>query len=209
MVRCLLIGDPHIPRRAQRIPYKIIDKLNDLTDQKLFAYTFFTGDLITASDFIDFLKLKTQNKVFIVIGNMDYFSGDNTAPIYEELQISFSDNEKMTIGLTHGAQINPRGDHSNLEKLAIHKEYNILISGHTHKEEVFLTKQGILLLNPGSVTGAWSFVANDIPSFISLHINEESKEISVKIFQFERNSDKITEISSYFIFSNKRIQLRY
>ena len=140
---------------------------------------------------------------------MDYFSGDNTAPIYEEFSISFSDNEAMTIGLTHGAQIKPRGDHSNLEKLAIHKEYDLLISGHTHKEEVFLTKQGILLLNPGSVTGAWSFVASEIPSFITLQIGEESKEISVKIFQFERNSDKITEISSYFIFSNKSIQLRY
>ena len=209
MVRCLLIGDSHIPRRAQHVPYKITHKLNDLTSQKLFDYTFFTGDLITASDFIDFLNLKTQNEIFIVMGNMDYFSGDNTAPIYEELNVSFSDNEAMTIGLTHGAQIKPRGDHSNLEKLAIHKEYDLLISGHTHKEEVFLTKQGILLLNPGSVTGAWSFVASEIPSFITLQISEESKEISVKIFQFERISDKITEISSYFIFKNNQIQLRY
>jgi hypothetical protein len=209
MVRCLLIGDSHIPRRAQRVPYKIIHKLNDLTDQKLYDYTFFTGDLITASDFIDFLNLKTKNKVFIVMGNMDYFVGDNTAPIYEDLQVSFSDNEKMTIGLTHGAQIKPRGDHSNLEKLAIHKEYDILISGHTHKEEVFITNQGILLLNPGSVTGAWSFVASETPSFITLHINEESKEISVKIYQFEKNPDKITEISSYLIFKNNQIQLRY
>ena len=209
MIRCLLIGDSHIPRRAQHVPYKITHKLNDLTNQELFDYTFFTGDLITASDFIDFLNLKTQNELFIVMGNMDYFSGDNTAPIYEDLQISFSDNEEMTIGLTHGAQIKPRGNHSNLEKLALHKEYDILISGHTHKEEVFLTKKGILLLNPGSVTGAWSFVASEIPTFIILQINEESKEISVKIFQFERNTDKITEISSYFIFKNNQIQLRY
>ena len=209
MVRCLIIGDSHIPRQAQHVPYKILHKLNDLTNQNLFDYTFFTGDLITASDFVEFLNLKTQNKVFIVMGNMDYFSGNNTAPIYEELQISFPDDEKMTIGLTHGSQIKPRGSHSNLEKLALHKEYDILISGHTHKEEVFLTKQGILLLNPGSVTGAWSFVASEIPSFITLHINKKSKEISVKIYQFERNSDKITEISSYFLYNNKHIQLRY
>ena len=140
---------------------------------------------------------------------MDYFAGNRDAPIYQELMLSFSNKEKITIGLTHGSQIKPRGDHSQLEKLAIKMKYNILISGHTHKEEIFLTKNGILLLNPGSVTGAWSFVASRIPSFILVHINEIKKDINVNLIQFNSKSDKISEYKSYFIFKNNQIHYKY
>ena len=210
MVRCLVIGDSHIPRRAKSVPDEIIDKLNELTIQKSFDYTFFTGDLITAFDFIDFLNSKTLNDVFIVIGNMDYYGGNKNAPDYQKLEVDFLGNEKLTIGLTHGHRIEPRGDHSQLEYLAISdKRYNILISGHTHKEEIFLTNKGILLLNPGSVTGAWSFIASGIPSFIIIQINEETKEIDVTLLQLDKRSKNFDELKSYFIFENNIIQYRY
>lgn len=210
MVRCLVIGDAHIPRRAKSVSDKILDKLNELTFQKSFDYTFFTGDLITAYDFIDFLNSITSNDVFIVIGNMDYYGGNREAPIYQKLDVNLSDNEILTIGLTHGHQIEPRGDHSQLEHLASNeKDFNILISGHTHKEEVFLTKKGKLLLNPGSVTGAWSFIASGIPSFIILDINEETKEIDIFLFQLEKRTKNINELKSYFVFKNDIIQYRY
>jgi predicted phosphodiesterase len=90
MVRCLAIGDSHIPRRAQAVHKTIITKLNDLTSIDLFDYTFFTGDLIEAIDFIDFLHLKTKKTLFMVIGNMDYYSETNkTAPLYQNLDIFF------------------------------------------------------------------------------------------------------------------------
>ena len=210
MIRCLVIGDAHIPRRAKNVPDKIIDKLNILTDLRPFDYTFFTGDLITAYDFIDFLNSKTSNKVFIVIGNMDYYGGNRDAPIYQKLDVKFLDNKRLTIGLTHGHQIEPRGDHSQLEDLAINeKSYNILISGHTHKEEVLLTKKGILLLNPGSVTGAWSFIASGVPSFIVIQINEETKEIDIILFQLDNRLKNINELKSYFKFMNDIIHYRF
>jgi len=210
MVRCLVIGDAHIPRRAKSVPNKILSKLNELTDQKSFDYTFFTGDLITAFGFIDFLNSKTYNNVFIVIGNMDYYGDNKNAPVYQKLEVDFLGNEKLTIGLTHGHQIEPRGDHSQLEYLATNeKSYNILISGHTHKEEVFLTRNGILLMNPGSVTGAWSFIASGIPSFIIVQINEETKNIDVTLFQLDKRSKNFDELKSYFIFENNIIQYRY
>ena len=111
----------------------------------------------------------------------------------------------MIIGLTHGAQISPRGEQEQLENLAIKRNYNILISGHTHKEEIFLTEKGVLLLNPGSVTGAWSFVASRLPSFIELKIIESTKEINVDLIQIDKQSREIVVLKYNFFFRNYQI----
>ncbi|MHA1151038.1 MAG: YfcE family phosphodiesterase [Promethearchaeota archaeon] len=183
MRRFLIIGDSHIPRRAKEIPPLIEKKIKELRDPILFSQVLFTGDLIKAPDFVNFLELSTKGRVIAVIGNMDYFDGNRDAPIFQDLKIKLKKSE-FQIGLTHGAQIHPRGDHNQLELLAIEKKCNILISGHTHHEEIFLTDKGILLLNPGSVTGAWSFVASGTPSFMLLTINEEENDIIVSLFLF-------------------------
>jgi putative phosphoesterase len=112
----------------------------------------------------------------------------------------------LTIGLTHGHQINPRGDHAQLESLAIDNNYNVLISGHTHKEEVVLTNNGVLILNPGSVTGAWSFVASQNPSIIVLILNEKTGEIDVFLRRYEIRSSEVREKKFSFIFKNETIQ---
>ncbi|TET57706.1 MAG: YfcE family phosphodiesterase, partial [Promethearchaeota archaeon] len=168
MVRILCIGDSHIPVRAKDLPMQIYNKINELTSTELFDYTFFTGDLINFPELLDFLNQKTKRSLFKVIGNMDYYYGNRDSPTYQKLDVFFEENDKITLGLTHGSQIKPRGDHDQLEILAQENDYNIVVSGHTHKEEIYLTKKGILLINPGSVTGAWSFVASSIPSFIEL-----------------------------------------
>ncbi|MFX1258347.1 MAG: YfcE family phosphodiesterase [Promethearchaeota archaeon] len=209
MVRFLAIGDSHIPRRAKGIPKKILDKLGELTKVKPFDYTFFTGDLIEAPEFIDFLNQRTNEDIFIVIGNMDFYGGNRDAPVYHELMIPFYNGENIIIGLTHGAQIQPRGNHLQLETLAIEKNFNILIIGHTHKEELILTKKGILLINPGSVTGAWSFVASGIPSFSVININEQKKEINVNFFRLEKKINEISETKSYFLFNNNKIDYKF
>jgi len=209
MVRILCIGDSHVPIRVKDIPIQIYDKINEITESELFDYTFFTGDIIDFPKLIDFLNIKTKRTLFKVIGNMDYYYGHRDSPTYQKLDISFEDNEKIILGLTHGSQISPRGDHDQLEILAQEKEYNILVSGHTHKEEVFLTREGILLINPGSVTGAWSFVASGIPSFIELYINDKKKEINVNLFQINKQT-RITEVSDYsFKLRNKQIYKKF
>jgi len=139
------------------------------------------------------------------MGNMDYHYGNRDISIYQSVDIDFEDNDKMVVGLTHGAQISPRGDHMQLENLALKKNYNILISGHTHKEEISLTEKGILLINPGSVTGAWSFVASRLPSFIELNIIVSTKEIIVKTFQFDKRSRDVFTLKSNYIFKNNQI----
>ncbi|UCD01634.1 MAG: YfcE family phosphodiesterase [Promethearchaeota archaeon] len=205
-IRILCIGDSHVPIRANDLPGQIYNKINELTETKLFDYTLFSGDVINFPEFLDFLNKKTKRNLFRVIGNMDYYYGNRDSPTFQKLDIFFEDKHKFTIGLTHGSQIKPRGDHSQLENLAIEKYYNILVSGHTHKEEVFLTNKGILLINPGSVTGAWSFVASGIPTFIELYVDEKTKEITVNLYQIDKKTRQITDFVYYFILKNKQIQ---
>ena len=200
MLRLLVIGDSHIPRRAKVIPSEIINQLKNLTSEKLFDYTFFTGDLIDAPDFLSLLSLKTKKDVFKVIGNMDYYGGDRTLPESQELRLKIDNYREMLIGMVHGHQISPRGDQQQLEFLAEENEYNILISGHTHKEDISLTKNGILLLNPGSVSGAWSFIASGNSSFIILEIDIEILSINLSLFQLKRGSGKLIESKSHFTF---------
>ncbi len=206
MIKILAIGDSHIPRRAKSISAQICDVLEKRVLNGKFDYTFFTGDVIKAPRFMNYLKKITKSEVLCVVGNMDYYGGNRNAPIYQRIEISLETKENLTIGLTHGHQISPRGDHAQLGTLAIDNNYNILISGHTHKEEIVLTNDGVLLLNPGSVTGAWSFVASRNPSIIVLILDEKTGEIDVFLHQYEIRSSKLREKKSSFIFKNKTVQ---
>ncbi len=207
----LILGDSHIPNRAREIPKAILDDISNLANQELFDYTFFTGDLINYEEFISFLESKTKKPLFRVMGNMDYYAGKRDYPIYQNLEISINEinQEKVIIGMTHGSEIRNRGNHAELEALARNKGYNILISGHTHQEEVVLRKSGILLLNPGSITGAWSFIASGIPSFIHLILNSKNGDIKVELNQLEQKNGQINKIKSYFVFENNQIKQKY
>ena len=131
------------------------------------------------------------------------------SPIYQKLDIFFEDKDKVSIGLTHGSQIKPRGNHIQLEDLAINKKNNIIVTGHTHKEEIFLTSNGILLINPGSVTGAWSFIASGIPTFSIIRIDTHTQNIDVSLYQLNLKNNQISKLDSYFIFENNKIQYKY
>jgi len=209
MYKILCIGDSHVPVRANDLPMKIYDKINEITESELFDYIFFTGDLINFPEFIDFLNQKTKRSLFKVLGNMDYYYGNQDSPTHQKIEISFEDNRSIILGLTHGTQIRPRGDHDQLELLAQEKGYNILFSGHTHKEEIFLTKEGILLINPGSVTGAWSFVASGTPSFIEMFIDKWTKDIILKLYQLDKKVGKLNVSEFFFIFKNNKIYKKY
>jgi len=209
MLKLLAIGDSHIPRRAKDIPTQIYDILKQFTEKNLFEYTFFTGDVIDAPEFLDFLNLKTKRDLFIVLGNMDYYGGNRNVPIYQKLEIPIKENDALVIGLTHGAQISPRGDHSQLELLASERNYHVLISGHTHHEEVVLSENGTLLLNPGSVTGAWSFVASGNPSFLTITIEESNSNIDIDLFILNKKNNRFEERRFNFLYKNNKICNRF
>jgi len=209
MVRLLLLGDSHIPKRATEVPIDIYSKIKEILEDTLFDYTFFTGDLINAPKLMRFLKKITKNEILRVIGNMDYYGGDRDLPLFRDLHISLNRDDDLSLGLIHGHNIHPRGDHNQLESFALDNNYNILVSGHTHKEEIYLTQNGVLLLNPGSITGAWSFIATQNNAFITLKINEQSKDISTKLFQKSRNTTKFSIKNFYFLYVNKSIRNKY
>ncbi len=206
MVKILAIGDSHIPRRAKDIPEKIIEKIDEISYEELLDYTLFTGDLINAPNLLDYLNLKTKRNIFMVQGNMDNYGGNKDAPYYQKLELSSLDGEKLSIGLTHGAQIEPRGDHSQLEFLASEKHFNIFVSGHTHLEEVYLTEKGILLLNPGSSTGAWSFVASQLPSFLTISLDENFQKIKINLYQLVNHAENLKKSCFLYSFNNNKLK---
>ncbi len=185
----------------------IFKKLRDLASEKPFTYTFFTGDLINYEEFITFLNIITEKDVIRVLGNMDSHFGANLhVSKFRTVEFTISKGkETLTIGLTHGSQLSPRGDHYQLENIALENNCIILISGHTHKEDIHLTDKGILLLNPGSITGAWSFVASKIPSFMTLIVDVNNNSIEVNLFQFNRKWS-ITHRKFSFLYQNNRIE---
>ncbi|UCC19251.1 MAG: hypothetical protein JSV62_14285, partial [Promethearchaeota archaeon] len=66
-------------------------------------------------------------------------------------------------------------------------------------------KEGILLINPGSVTGAWSFLASNIPSFIEINIDIRVKDIIIKLFQLDKKARELNVFHFYFSFKNNHI----
>lgn len=204
MTKILVLGDSHIPRRAKSLPSEITNKINELSSDSQFDIVLFTGDVIKAPDLIKYLKSKSKKGFYKVIGNMDYYGGDTDAPLYQKMEFNIIGDDKLVLGLTHGAQIEPRGDILKLEALALEKGYNILISGHTHMEEIILTENGILLINPGSSTGAWSFLASGIPTFVVINLIEGSQKITIKVFQLITNLNVIRETDYSFNFLNGR-----
>mmetsp|Transcript_9346 Transcript_9346/g.13689 ORF Transcript_9346/g.13689 Transcript_9346/m.13689 type:complete len:246 (+) Transcript_9346:195-932(+) len=75
------------------------------------------------------------------------------------------------IGVVHGHQIVPWGDHMSLAMVRRKLDVDILISGHTHKNEV-VEHDGCYHINPGSITGAYSSLSDEevTPSFILLAV---------------------------------------
>jgi vacuolar protein sorting-associated protein 29 len=77
------------------------------------------------------------------------------------------------IGLIHGHQIIPYGSHDTLSMMRRRLDVDILISGHTHVNEV-VEHEGGWHINPGSITGAFSPLNQGptpvMPSFVLLAV---------------------------------------
>jgi putative phosphoesterase len=187
-----------MPDRADHLPPEIQEGINRLKKERAFDGIFFTGDFIEQALVMDQLwEWAGQGFLKRVQGNMD---ADENAPlpVFETYDIPESE---LRIGLTHGTQIKPRGDHVAAEKFAIQKGVQILLTGHSHAAEVFLAPSGTLILNPGSCVGAWSFIASGIPSFMTL--GTEGTQITVTLF--EKRQLELRKREFPFSFEGKRI----
>lgn len=132
-----IISDTHIPERAKKLPKEIFEHFSDVD------LIIHCGDVTSESALNE---LKKISELLVVSGNMDY--GDY--PKEHELSV-----ENFRIGIIHGNQIHPRGDTLKMKYLCLEKNWDILISGHTHVpmiKEIPVENKKILLLNPGSPT---------------------------------------------------------
>ena len=125
-----------------------------------------TGNLCTQEQ-LDYLKsiVPAQN-VHAVKGDFDEIAG---LPERKVVQVG-----EFKIGLCHGHQVVPWGDSEALARLQREMDVDILITGHTHKNEVN-EFGGKWFINPGSITGAYSsFTSNVTPSFILMVVKGDN-----------------------------------
>ncbi len=182
----LVIGDIHVPDRVAEIPRQV----KSFIESSQFDFVLSTGDL-TSQEVL--LWMKTIAPLKVVKGNMDYL------PLPERETLQF---HKFKIGLTHGSGIWPRGDVNQLLKMAKSMNVNVFISGHTHHPNVSL-KENVLLLNPGSLTGAWGGSScRSTPSLITLTMS--GKDVTAALYTLEETllSKRREE---HFIIKDKKI----
>lgn len=165
----LVLGDLHIPSRENVIPAKFKRMLVPNKMQHVIC----TGNIGSKEQY-DELRSLAPN-VHVVSGDSEYNSSSlqnepsHTAfPETRVVQVG-----DFRIGVIHGHQVIPWGDHMSLAMIRRKLNVDILISGHTHKNEV-VEHEGYYHINPGSITGAYPTTAKDVtPSFVLLAVQGE------------------------------------
>jgi len=147
-MRVVIFSDSHIPRRAKELPAQF------LKDAEKSDLAVFLGD---ATSKLVIEEVRERVDIVYVIGNMDHFDG----PEIRTVEIG-----GKRIGLLHGHQFG-RGDYSSIQAFAKQHNWDAVFTGHTHR--FFFNGY---VLNPGSVTGAYSVMADGIPSYVLLEDGE-------------------------------------
>jgi len=170
----LVLGDMHIPHRKDEIPAQFKDLLVPGKMQHVLC----TGNLCSkAMD--DYLRTMA-NSVHVVRGDMDTASGLAQLPEQKVVKIG-----EFTIGLCHGHQVVPWGDPESLANLQRQLDVDILITGHTHKNEVYEYERKYII-NPGSITGAYSAQSTAVvPSFVLMAI--KGNKVVTYVYELKEN----------------------
>lgn len=161
----LVLGDMHIPHRASCIP----EKFKRMLVPNKMQHVFCTGNIGSRQQYDEVRSLAPN--IHITAGDYEYnspaFSSfDPSSSASSSLATSsFPESKIITvgefrIGLLHGHQIVPVGDHAVLDMHRRKMDVDILIHGHTHRNEVVEYDRGCYHINPGSITGAWSTQLN-------------------------------------------------
>lgn len=140
MQRLAVISDSHVPGRADAIPDQFRERIAS-ADHVVHA-----GDF-TAPDVLAEVESLVNGNLTAVSGNMD--PADLDLPAVDTLR-----REGVTVVVTHGTG-SPHGYEERVA--ATVREAGgadaVGVAGHTH-EVLDATRDGVRLLNPGSVTGA-------------------------------------------------------
>ncbi len=190
MVEILVIGDTHIPDRADHVPEKLMEIIEA---GKPWEIVVFTGDLVGEEVFKWVRSL--GRKVYIVRGNMDYLPLPKTA-VFEI--------EGFHIGVHHGDGVYPRGDTKGLTRIANELRVNILFTGHTHSPFIKHGLQpSILLVNPGSLTGVWGGGGGSMkPSMMTIEILGDN--LRIQHYELDPSWKKLSSREKKIVFRDTR-----
>ena len=189
----LVVGDMFLPQRSPDIneQFKAI-----LTPNKV-QHVLCLGNIGNQETY-DWLKSLSKD-FHIVKGDFD----QDEIPEKKVVQIG-----DFNIGLIHGHQVLPWGDLESLGMVQRSLGCDILIYGHTHKTNV-VVKDNVLFINPGSFSGAFSPLIEDIiPSFILMvltgdeaivylyTLNDKNKKFEVNKYDYKKGADNIFHVEN-------------
>ena len=171
-----VISDSHVPRRADGIPQRFIEVLEE-SEQAVHCGDFAEEQVKE--------KLEQSCDLVAVKGNCDFFDLPNSET-FEKNGLKF--------GVYHGTGITPRGHRPTLVKICDDLEVDILLHGHTHKQEA-VKEDGKILLNPGSCTGVSGGTARaSAPQMMKIHLEED--ELIVDLIKLQEG-EMISERKSF------------
>jgi vacuolar protein sorting-associated protein 29 len=187
----LIVGDSHVPSRANDIPAQFRQLFESTS--VYYKHILITGNIGSAAMLNYFKSLASpQSSIQIARGDQDLTL--EYAREYKE-QIQMKLNSNYSLLLLHGHTIVPTNDSRVLLSLARQHNVDVVVSGFTHNSSVFADfnePTGRLLLNPGSITGAYnSFNSTSIPSFMVLAVKSES--ITVFLYELVGQQIKVTQ----------------
>lgn len=108
--------------------------------EKPFQMLIHLGD---AEGYEDYIEALAECPIEAVAGNSDYFSG---LPQEKELLV-----DNLRILITHGHYYCVSNGYERICQEGISRQMDIVMFGHTHRP-VILEKDGIIVLNPGSLS---------------------------------------------------------
>ena len=132
----LVLGDLHIPHRA----YKIPDPIKRMLIPNRMQHVICTGNL--SNEQFEEIRALAPN-LHMVSGDYDDPAGGLVFPESRVIQVG-----SFRIGVIHGHQIIPWNTQEALARVQRKLNVDILISGHTHKNEVTVHDSGHCYINP-------------------------------------------------------------
>eukprot|EP00523_Entomoneis_sp_CCMP467_P006446 CAMPEP_0168720914 /NCGR_PEP_ID=MMETSP0724-20121128/1812_1 /TAXON_ID=265536 /ORGANISM="Amphiprora sp., Strain CCMP467" /LENGTH=216 /DNA_ID=CAMNT_0008767539 /DNA_START=8 /DNA_END=658 /DNA_ORIENTATION=- len=187
----LVLGDLHIPHRASKIPAPFKKML---VPNKM-RHVICTGNL-SSEDYAELSGLAPN--VHVVAGDHDD-ANQMAFPESRVVQVG-----AFRVGVIHGHQILPWNSKEAVERVRRKLGVDILVTGHTHRNEVTSHSDGAFYhINPGSITGASSALVPDgkvTPSFILLAVQDtkvvcyvyelgEGDEVQVSKTEFTKKAE--------------------
>jgi vacuolar protein sorting-associated protein 29 len=134
----LVLGDLHIPHRSSKIP----EAFQRMLVPNRMQHVICTGNLQGKE--LDEIRSLAPN-LHMVAGDCNSDHDANIFPETRVVQVG-----AFRIGVVHGHQVLPWHRPEALERMRRKMNVDILVSGHTHQNQVRVTDEGHCFINPVS-----------------------------------------------------------